>query len=613
MKEFIMRKGLEMKEDVKIEKGLEMKEDVKIGKGLEMKEDVKIGKGLEMKEDVKIERDLEMKKGIRVKGFKVHKGIKILGAWAMVFSLVLGYPGILGKAKAISDPRESSSAESSSAEKPSAAETAASGTGSSPEPSTEMNTEPVTGETNGGNGGNTPAAAPPVIRISRREIKKPIKAGKSFQAVLIVENKSKEVPIENARLSIETGEGLLSQELTGSLDVGKVGAQREKSCKLHLKTAEEIQSEVQTITVKLEYDYQTSEGMIHEQKEEKIMIPTEVSKNQGAQDPNENEPVINPLEGSGGGDSSGGDTTPTEEKKEIDTPVPNVIVSKYEYGDKVTAGKEFHLKLQIKNTSSITAAENMIMSLELGDALAITNSSNSFYIDKIGPGGVLEKEVTIKALANGKPENSKVDISFKYEYVHNKTRTQATSAEKLSIPVIQPDRFKVNVPQSQEEMHQFAEATLSLPYVNKGKSAVYNVEASLEGDVETAENYKYLGNFESGSNGTIDFLITPQNVGKQEVQVKIKYEDSSNKSRTITIAVPLHVTEPQDPAADMNFGEEAGMGEEMPPEGGTNILPYAAGVGGFVVVLIVVIAVVKKRKRKKAFLYDEFEDQDDEE
>ena len=383
-----------------------------------MKE-LKIKKGVNWKKDSRTKRDIKVMREIK-KGIKIKRSIKMLGAWAMIFSLVLWYPGISGKAKAISDPSETSSVENS-AETPPAAETAASGTGSSSETSTETNTESVTGETNGGNGENTPAAAPPVIRISRREIKKPIKAGKSFQAVLIVENKSKGVSIENARLSIETGEGLMSQELTGSLDVGKVGMQSEKSCKLHLKTADTIQSEVQTITVKLEYDYQTSEGMIHEQKEEKIMIPTEVSKNQDVEAPNENEPVINSMEGSGGGDSSGGDAAPADEKKEIDTPVPNVIVSKYEYGKKVTAGKEFHLKLQIKNTSSITAAENMIMSLELGDALAITNSSNSFYIDKIGPGGVLEKEVTIKALANGKPENSKVDISFKYEYVHNKT------------------------------------------------------------------------------------------------------------------------------------------------------------------------------------------------
>lgn len=535
-----------------------------------------------------------------MKGMNLKKYLKKIGIWGLIISIAMGYPGIISEAKEAANPPE----------KPPVAESSGSEGANSTETSAEGITEPVTDETKGE---NIPAVSPPVIRISRREIKKPIKAGKSFQTVLIVENKSKELPIENARLSVETGEGLLSQELTGSLDVGKVGAQSQKSCKLHLKTAEEIQSEVQTITVTLEYDYQTTEGMIHEQKVEKIMIPTVVSKRQGTEEPNDSQEVFNPLEGSGSGDSFGGQPAPSDDKKNIDTPVPNIIVSKYEYGKKVTAGKEFHLKLQIKNTSSITAAENMIMSLELGDALAITDSSNSFYIDKIGPGGVMEKEVTIKALANGKPENSKVDISFKYEYVHDKTRTQATSAEKLSIPVIQPDRFKVNVPQSQEEMHQFAEATLSLPYVNKGKSAVYNVEASLEGDVETTENYKYLGNFESGSNGTIDFLITPQNIGKQELQVKIKYEDSANKSRTINIAVPINVLEPQDPAGDMNFGEEAAMGEELPPEGGTNMLSYAAGAGGLILILIIVIAVVKKRKRKKAFLYEEFEEQNDDE
>ena len=110
----------------------------------------------------------------------------------------------------------------------------------------------------------------------------------------------------------------MSQELTGSLDVGKVGAQSQKSCKLHLKTAEEIQSEVQTITVTLEYDYQTTEGMIHEQKVEKIMIPTVVSKRQGTEEPNDSQEVFNPLEGSGSGDSFGGQPAPSDDKKNIE-------------------------------------------------------------------------------------------------------------------------------------------------------------------------------------------------------------------------------------------------------------------------------------------------------
>ena len=288
-------------------------------------------------------KEIKVKKGMKMnQNRKVIKGIKTMGIWVVVLSLVLGYPGILSKAKEVSDPPETLSAETSSAEASSAGktssaeassagetssggDTAGSDTGSGSETSSETNTEPQTGETNGG---NTPASAPPVIRISRREINKPIKAGKSFQAVMIVENKSKEVAIENARLSIETGEGLLSQELTGSLDVGKVGTEREKSCKLHLKTAEELQSEVQTIMVKLEYDYQSAEGMIHEQKEEKIMIPTVVSKNQGgAADPDENEPAMNPLDGSGGGDSSGGATSPAEGEKKIYMPGPPVILS----------------------------------------------------------------------------------------------------------------------------------------------------------------------------------------------------------------------------------------------------------------------------------------------
>ena len=51
---------------------------------------------------------------------------------------------------------------------------------------------------------------------------------------------------------------------------------------------------------------------------------------------------------------------------------------------------------------------------------------------------------------------------------------------------------------TEEEVRANEETSISLPYVNKGKSTVYNMEARLETGMSSDENYKFLGNVEAG-------------------------------------------------------------------------------------------------------------------
>lgn len=406
----------------------------------------------------------------------------------------------------------------------------------------------------------------PYVRITQNGVADAIPADTDFEIAINIDNFKQSYPLSNVEFSIAPGSELILRETGATFFLDTIEGKSSKQLVIRMKTGKKLTAAAAAASVTLKYTYRDRSDSSLEQgtKEEQIFIP-----------------VI-----------------PTEEKeeKELAIPMPNVIVSKYSYGEQVAAGNSFNLHLEIKNTSSTTIAENMLMSLETGEALSITDSSNTFYITQLKPQETLSKEVTVKALANGKPENSKIDINFKYEYISQKTRTQASATEKLAIPLVQPDRFIVNPAQIMDTVRKDSEATISFPYVNKGKGTIYNVEARLEGAVEAVETYKYLGNYESGSSGTIDFLVTPRETGTIPVTVSITYEDSSNVQQKLDFPIKLSV---QEPAADE--GEE-GFGFEDDYEMAEKPVNKKMLAGLFIIFLILTLAILaalKFKKRKK--------------
>lgn len=77
------------------------------------------------------------------------------------------------------------------------------------------------------------------------------------------------------------------------------------------------------------------------------------------------------------------------------------------------------------------------------------------------------------------------------------------------------------------------ETAISIPYVNKGKTTVSNVEARLKTEMASEETYKFLGNVEAGTSGTIDFFVTPPKEGKHKAKILVTYEDVSGNEKTV--------------------------------------------------------------------------------
>lgn len=291
---------------------------------------------------------------------------------------------------------------------------------------------------------------------------------------------------------------------------------------------------------------------------------------------------------------------------------PNVILSQYSYGDdpQVAAGSTFDLAMEFKNTSSIFTVENLVMTISTGEGLAISSSSNTVYYPSLKAGETQAETLAITALPAAKTGSAKIDVSFSYEYVDNQQRCKVNTNQSISIPIYQPDRFEVELPAMPDVVTAYQEMYVSLPYVNKGKSEVSNVRAELispDGAVSAINPIQNLGNFASGTSGTIDFIFTPQMPGQAEFTIAITYEDPNAQEKTVEFPISLFVDEPYYPGMDDPGYFEPGFEEPEPASRG---IPWWGWAGGGVVVAGgagTAVALSRRKKKSKNALLDDFE------
>ena len=284
----------------------------------------------------------------------------------------------------------------------------------------------------------------------------------------------------------------------------------------------------------------------------------------------------------------------------ITASVPNVIVSNYDYGtEKIYAGTAFDLNLEFKNTSSVKTVENIVMTIQTGESLAITNSSNSFHFPSLAPGSTQTQTLNLQALPDAPTAPAVMTVKFSYEYIDTDERRAVTQEQTVSLPVYQLDRFELTQENSFAEAWQYQESFLTLSYVNKGKSTVYNVSAELQGDIPAMSKTQNIGNVEAGRSGTIDFIITPEMAGEDTCKVVVTYEDDAMQVMQKEFEFEIMVNEMFVPEP---MPEEEIMMEEPQPKTGW-ILPTVLGV---IAAGVVVLVVLKKRKKKKSGVVETF-------
>ena len=285
-------------------------------------------------------------------------------------------------------------------------------------------------------------------------------------------------------------------------------------------------------------------------------------------------------------------TKDTKDEETIASPTPIVILSKYNYGgSSVAAGSSTNLSFSFTNTSKTIKIENVMVTVTGGQDLMLNGSTNTFYFESVAASGRKTVTVPMKAaqLISASAQDVKIDVT--YEYVDQNARKSGNATLSLSVPLYQPDRFELSEPKTSYTGYVGEETSLTIDYVNKGKSAINNVEATISGDIDTPTAYQRVGTIDGGKNGTIAFAVTPQLEGENQVKIVITYEDSNGntKERVFEATVEAMAYEPADPGMD-----DPGMIDPEP----ASTFPWKYVIIAVVAALIVLLIVLRIRKKK---------------
>lgn len=282
---------------------------------------------------------------------------------------------------------------------------------------------------------------------------------------------------------------------------------------------------------------------------------------------------------------------------------PYVIISSYSYGKgDLVAGETRNITMTFRNTSKTMAVENMMVTMTLPDAMMLTSSSNSFYIESLAAEGTITKTVNVTVKSNAAAQSHSMTVDFTYDYLDNGIRRNAKTTESISMPVLQVDRFTVTGIDLPQEIFMGEESNLSVNFVNKSRTEIYNLSAKLncEGLSNNGEE-QYLGNLASGTTSSADFYIKGNEKGELVGEVIITYEDTNMNQRTVSVPFTTKVISyedvwgPQGPVGPQN-PDDPGMDPGMEQPAG---FPWFWVIGGVVVVAAGVFVYLKLRKNKK--------------
>lgn len=422
-----------------------------------------------------------------------------------------------------------------------------------------------------------PIPAPKAI-ISRNQLSHDIKPGETMTLNITVKNVGKAV-MQNPIITLTPSDALTVVGGTTAFQLKNINIGKDVTIAVQVRALKTIQSATQYIDAEVEYDYYNRVSTTSGSAKGRITIPAKLSGAAGEQD------------------------------DETTSPVPNIIVTKFNYGGQsVAAGSNFNFSFKFKNTSSELNIDNIVVTVDGGENLLLNGTSNSFFFDKIKAGHSQVVKVPMKALKTVTGNAQPVSINFKYEYVDHKKRTQAASDIKLSVPVYQPDRFEISKPVVPEYITEGDEISITLNYVNKSKTDISNVEASLEGNVQSSSPMQTVGNLEPGKSGTIAFAVTAAAAGESTFDIKVSYEDGNgdSKERIFPVTMDVQAMQPSDPGMD-----DPGMDNPDAEEGGFNWWIVVAIVA---VLGIAAVVILKKRKKAKAAkkeqeLWDSWDDE----
>lgn len=298
-----------------------------------------------------------------------------------------------------------------------------------------------------------------------------------------------------------------------------------------------------------------------------------------------------------------------ERKEEETVSKPKLIVSNYGADvDEVRAGGIFNFNFEIRNTHSSVAAKNIIVtltgkSMTGQEVFTVTQGSNSFFVNKIGPGETFTGSLELKAKSDTATNAYPINVTIEYEYDGIKPNPATGEiGEKqeydLNLQVVENARpvvDYVNVYSWDRGVTVNNPASLSFEFYNMGKSTLNNVVATVEGDfMPSGASMYFLGNVMAGGNAYAEYEVIPIVEGTAYGTVKITYEDSNGEEQIYTKEFETFVMGEQIWTPDFPTDGGTDVFNPTTPEVKKNILPLWM----FIAIQVAIFAIFTPISRK---------------
>ncbi len=268
----------------------------------------------------------------------------------------------------------------------------------------------------------------------------------------------------------------------------------------------------------------------------------------------------------------------------IKTAKPSVMVKDSNYGaTAIDAGSTFALTLTSYNTSKTRGITDVKTTISLPTQLTLASGSNMVLTESVAAGASFAN--TFQLQAQSSAETGVVNITVDYSYYEKDSETALTSSQLITVAITQPDRFSVTSIDIPTDMYTTQEDIITVNFVNKGKSILYNLSTEISGDMDTmvAED-PYVGNVAAGTQSSADFTIMSAAAGTHTGVITITYEDINGKLKTQTVDYEVTVS-------DMPTYDGGGtVGPEVIPE--ETPAGFAMPWWGWAIIAVLLIAII---------------------
>ncbi len=278
---------------------------------------------------------------------------------------------------------------------------------------------------------------------------------------------------------------------------------------------------------------------------------------------------------------------------------PRVMLADYQVEEgQVVSGKEFTLKLEIKNYSAKQVKNlKVALSSENGEFIPAKGAGNA-YIEAVEAGETEQVSFRLKAEDGLEERSYRLHVVTDYE---NPGGWEYQSEDTVFLSVELPQRLSLTDLFIDGEAPVVGDTVeISAQINNMGEGALYNVIAKVEGD-NIAETDSFVGTIGKGQSGRLDLLTKADIVTEgdhKKNRILITYENrageefSTEVPFTVSVGVPVY--------KNLEKVKESG-------DTGTDWNRAAVAVLAVLAAFAAAYALYRRRKRKQRIL-DEFMD-----